>query len=291
MLFVSSLVSSQLLGQGYFYNDKYYDVPIIIEMGCNIGVMNCLTDLGGHAGAGRRFIKDINWKNSQLYVGAYAGFLYNNCIGLQLKAGIGKVTAYDSILKTPATQQRYTRNLHFRSTIMEVLLIGEIHPLYLRDPEYYNDPLLSPYLLAGIGVYKFKPQAFVDDRWIDLQPLRTEGQGFIEYPGRQPYKLTQLNIPLGLGMKYELSPVVNFRMEFIYRMLITDYLDDVSTAYVDPAVFYRYFSGEKAWLAERLANRSFGVAMPGDMRGNGRHRDAYFSVGVKVGVVINRKRR
>ena len=54
-------------------------------------------------------------------------------------------------------------------------------------------------------------------------------------------KLNQLNIPLELGVKYELNSQFNVRAEFIYRKLNTDYLDDVSTEYIDPTIYANYF--------------------------------------------------
>lgn len=39
--------------QYYFYDDKYYDAPLIFEVGGSIGIMNCLTDVGGNKGIGK----------------------------------------------------------------------------------------------------------------------------------------------------------------------------------------------------------------------------------------------
>ena len=52
--------------QYYFYDDQYYDNPVIIEIGGSIGIMNCLTDLGGKKGIGKKFIKDLNLINNRL---------------------------------------------------------------------------------------------------------------------------------------------------------------------------------------------------------------------------------
>ncbi len=73
--------------------------------------------------------------------------------------------------------------------------------------------------------------------WVDLKPLRTEGQGLI--PGREEYKLTQLNIPMGIGVKYFLTETFHVSSEVLHRKTFTDYIDDVSTNYVDPDIFTR----------------------------------------------------
>ena len=62
--------------------------------------------------------------------------------------------------------------------------------------------------------------------------------------------MQQINYPVGLGLKYEFG-TFNLRAEFLYRILSTDYLDDLSTRYIKPTVFANYFSGSQ--LADALA--------------------------------------
>jgi hypothetical protein len=68
----------------------------------------------------------------------------------------------------------------------------------------------------------------------------------VEYPERKEYKLTQLNFPLGAGIKLECSALLNLRLEILHRITRTDYLDDVSTRYIDPSLFQKYLSPNKA---------------------------------------------
>jgi hypothetical protein len=102
-------------------------------------------------------------------------------------------------------------------------------------------------------------------------------------------------LPIAVGIKYALSPVVNIRVEIIYRKLWTDYLDDVSRRYIDPLLFQQYFSPSKANLATRLSDRRFGTpglsTTSGDIRGNDNNNDCYFSGLIKISVVIGRDRR
>ena len=51
--------------QYYYYNDRYYDNDVVMEIGATFGIMNAFTDLGGKKGIGKSFIKDLNWKNSK----------------------------------------------------------------------------------------------------------------------------------------------------------------------------------------------------------------------------------
>jgi hypothetical protein len=122
------------------------------------------------------------------------------------------------------------------------------------------------------------------------------GQGLPEYPHKQLYKLTQVAFPLGIGLRYELSALLNFRLEVIYRFLNTDYLDDVSTEYINPTAFYTNLLPRDALNAQLLADRSYelqpGLYMKeGDIRGNPEKKDGYFSCDLKFGLTFNRKRR
>lgn len=282
--------------QYYFYNDSYYDSDLLFEAGVSGGAMNCLTDLGGKAGIGKPFIKDLNLGTTHLCGGVFLGALYQNKVGLRLEATFGQLSAYDSVLKgiDDVAKYRYNRNLNFRSSITEFSLLAEIHPLFIFIKWEDKDvaaPRYSPYLLGGIGYFSFNPQGKLGNTWIDLQPLSLEGQGFSEYPDVKPYDLKQLNIPFGLGLKYELTPLINLRAECIYRKLNTDYLDDCSNKYIDPAVFYNHLSGSQLSSALILNDRQYvKIMQPGSIRGSADDNDGYFSFNLKVSLLFGRQR-
>jgi len=86
-----------------------------------------------------------------------------------------------------------------------------------------------------------------------------------------------------------LSDRFTLRGEAVYRFLATDYLDDVSTTYIDPNLFDKYLSQHDAALAKRLADRSYiipelGTHPPGSIRGNSNKKDAYYSINIKLGI-------
>ena len=292
------LFSQSLKAQYYFYNDKYYDNAVVIELGASFGVMNSLTDLGGKKGIGKNFIKDLNWKNAKPAYGIYVLAMYQNKIGLRLEGTFGEVNGADSILKNVKTTTfgRYERNLSFKSKISDFQLALEIHPLMFKDFNDQEPPGLSPYGVIGVGYYSFDPKAKLNGQWYSLQPLRTEGQGFREYPNRAPYQLSQLNISAGLGVKYEINSMFNARLEVNHRFLNTDYLDDVSTNYVDPNLFNNYLPANLAAIAQQLSNRK-GELNPsdatsiGDQRGDPKDNDAFFTVQLKIGMMLGRQRR
>ncbi|MEP6699660.1 MAG: hypothetical protein ABJA85_00025 [Bacteroidota bacterium] len=296
---VCSIVFSQpLKAQYYYYNDKYYENAVVLEMGLSAGIMNCLTDLGGKKGIGKNFIKDLNWKNTKLSYGLYAIAMYQNKIGVRLQGTFGSIAGYDSILKqveTPSTG-RYERNLSFKSKISDFQLALEIHPLFFKNYDDEDFPLLSPYAVIGIGYYSFDPQAKLNGQWYALHPLKLEGQGFREYPDRKPYKLSQFNVAVGLGVKYEVNSLFNARLELVHRILNTDYLDDVSTNYIDPNLFYSYLPTNLAAIAQQLHNRK-GELNPsdmttvGDQRGDPSDNDAFFTIQLKFGMTLGRQKR
>lgn len=288
--------------QSYFYNADFYDSDILFELGANIGAMNSLTDIGGKKGVGGKFTKDLNMGNTEFVAGAYFGAMYKYAVGLRLEANFGRVSAYDSILSnvpiTNIARARYNRNLSFRSNITEVALVAELYPLYAFIDWATRDltpPRFSPYVLAGIGFFNFNPQANLNNRWVDLQPLSTEGQGFAEYPGREKYKLNGISFPVGAGVKYDLSPTFNLRAEFMYRPTNTDYLDDVSTRYIDEQAFANNLSGANLTNALLLHDRQrgeyLGQTEAGKKRGNPKDKDQYFSFNLRVGLILGRQRR
>jgi Domain of unknown function (DUF6089) len=282
--------------QYYFFDDDYYDNPYLYEAGISLNAMNALTDLGGTRGIGRKFVKDLNIGYTQLSGGVFFNVAYKNAVALRLEGTFGKIAASDKVLEgiEDAAKTRYNRNLNFRSYITEVSLLAEIHPKFIfKDwPALdYAPSRTSPYLLGGIGYFSFNPQTRFNNRWIDLQPLHTEGQGFAA-TGRPNYKLQQFNIPIGAGVKYELSPLINLRGEFLYRKTFTDYLDDLSTTYIDKALFKdpANLPANKAALAEILYDRQIVRDPISTKRGTETNKDGYFTFNLKISVIIGRER-
>jgi hypothetical protein len=175
--------------------------------------------------------------------------------------------------------------------------MAEFYPtVFLEEEPEDVTGRLRPYGVLGLGAFHFNPQGSIrnqygEEIWVDLKPLHTEGEGFAEYPDRKNYSLTQLNIPMGAGIKYFFSENVNVSFEIIHRKTFTDYIDDVSTRYVDPKLFSKYLSPSQAALAIAISNKSAkGYNTPSygtnDKRGDRTQNDAYFTAGFKVGFRI-----
>ena len=247
------------------------------ELGASLGTMSCNTDIEG---------KIADPKSFKLSGGVYAALLYRQIAGLRLEATFGSVTADD---KRSDKAKLRNRNLNFKSKIAEVSLLAELHPLEFVIRDY--TPALSAYVLAGVGYFTFNPQALYNNTWVALQPLHTEGQGFAELD-RPNYQLYAFNFSGGGGLRYNLSERLTLRGEAVYRMLSTDYLDDVSTSYVRAALFDKYLPKNVADLAKILADRSSELAggepnTQTSRRGNPKNNDAYYSVSIKLGIKLD----
>ncbi|PWT99369.1 MAG: hypothetical protein C5B52_10735 [Bacteroidetes bacterium] len=293
------LISQNASGQDYYYDNQYYDQPLLFQTGIFLGGMNCLTDLGGQKGAGKNFVKDVNWMNTKPMMGFYLGMMYRYFFSGKLIFSLGKVSAYDSVLSKTQTESdlRFQRNLSFKSSIHEIAIVTQWYPWnILTGNTGRGRQTLAPYLLLGVGLFHFSPQAKLDKNWIKLQELHTEGQGFREYPDRIEYKLTQTNKQLGLGFRYEISALFDISAEINWRILKTDYLDDVSAFYVDPNLFDKYLNPDEAAIAKRLADRQqeknpMHVTREGDKRGSPDKNDSYFTFSVNFGYTFNRTKR
>jgi hypothetical protein len=284
LVFISTYLSS--FGQ-------YGESTSFFEAGITIGPSNFLGDLGGNMGKGTTFLKDNNIQMTKLMFGGYLTYQPNEWLGFRLAANFGSIEGDDAIIKPKGglEEARYRRNSNFRSKIQEVFLVAELYPTVFFEYEP-SDVFrkFRPYAVIGVGAFHFNPQGTDPQtgNWVNLKPLRTEGQGFAEFPDRKEYKLTQINVPMGVGIKYFANETFSVALEVIHRKTFTDYIDDVSTSYIDPALFYNYMPLQQAQLAERMANKSNLVAgnaafVAGQKRGTPSNNDAYYSIGVKLG--------
>lgn len=277
----------------FFGNEK-----IKWEVGLNFGPSFFLGDLGGNSGKGTNSLKDLNFKFTKMMKGAFIIMYPSKWAGIRVAANLTHLEGSDAIISTNGISELYRkeRNLDFKTNVWELYGAMEFFPtmLFRKNKEY--EPRIKPYVFGGIGVFNFNPKGSLTDEggnksWHYLQPLRTEGQGMPEYPERKPYKLTQVNIPYGGGIKYYASERINISMELLYRKTFTDYIDDVSTAYIDSANFTRNLTPENAALAISISDKHIpmvsqipGRYPEGTQRGDPKDGDTYFSIIVKIGI-------
>jgi hypothetical protein len=269
------------------------------ELGLGLGPSFFLGDLGGIRGKGKTFVKDVNFPFTKFMKGLYLGYYPAEWIGLRAAVNIGRLEGNDAAIKTNGKDEfeRKKRNLHFRSKLFEAYGALEIYPTVFfesYDGLYHK---FRPYGVIGFGIFHYNPTAqYVQPNgetvWVELRPLRLEGQGMAEYPDRQPYSLWQQEIPMGFGFKYYLKENMYVGLEILHRKTFTDYIDDVSIKYIDPALFSNYLTPQEATMARQLMYRELaitGVSRPyiNQQRGDPTENDAYFSGMFRIGWRIN----
>ncbi len=271
-----------------------------IELGLGFGPSFFLGDLGGNRGAGTTFIKDVNLPVTKLIKGLYVNFYPTEWLGFRVSANIGQLEGYDSLIKSTGKVEmdRRRRNLGFKSALAEAYVAAEIYPTVFLEQYDGLSHKLRPYGLAGVGIFHFNPKAQYYDpagnmSWVELKPLHLEGQGFPEYPKRKDYSLTQKEIVMGGGFKYYLNESMYVGFEILHRKTFTDYIDDVSTDYIDPHYFDVHLSPELAQQARQLSyreqfyNPSVNRPYINEQRGNPNQNDAFFSGILRLGWRIN----
>ena len=227
-----------------------------LHLNLSVGAANYYGDLQS---------KRYTFKQAKAALGI--GLSYELSDKLVARAGFtfAKVTGDDKL--NPQTQ---VRNLNFTSSIAEVQIGAEY---YLLNP-YENS--IAPYVFAGIAAFRFNPYTIdTSGTKFYLQPLSTEGQGF--YQNRKPYNLSQFALPFGAGAKLALSENISVGIEVGLRKLFTDYLDDVSTTYIDPNLLITNRGPKSFELAFRENElKTLNTYPLGDIRGGQKYKDWYY---------------
>ena len=233
-------------------------------------------ELGIVLGASNYF-GDLNTSYSLKRIGPAGGVVarynFNNRICIKLAGTYGRLRAMDSDSENPFQR---ARNLSFRAGVVDASLQLEFNffpYIHGSDQDYY-----TPYIFIGAGASYANPKANLDDTWVALQPLGTEGE-----PIGGEYPLANPAIAYGIGFKTDINSVLSLNVELSGRALFSDYLDDVSTTYPN----LLQLQNLRGVTAARLSDRS-GEVVPepigetGRQRGNSKNNDAYgfLTVGV-----------
>lgn len=263
MKFVFSILCILVLTAGSIYSQAGKRTFKQHEVGISIG--------------GCYYIGDLNPKKhfnlTQPGGGIFYRFTPNYRYAFRGGINFGSIMGDDS--QSDETDQ-LQRNLNFKSNITEFNVIAEFNFLEYRIS---NDKYkFTTYLFLGLDVFMFKPRAQINNQWVDLQPLRTEGED-------KRYKLTQMSIPFGIGVKMNVSRQVGIGFEWGPRKTFTDFLDDVSGTYPDPTL-KPYSSQLSQQLSDRSKNAGSNI---NEQRGNPRTKDWYVFCGITLTVKLNIK--
>ncbi|MBL8003226.1 MAG: outer membrane beta-barrel protein [Flavobacteriales bacterium] len=239
----------------------------------------------GPTGGVSYYIGDLNPlkhypKNTHFAGGLVFRYNFNDRYAFRLQGLYSKLEAYDS--DSPDSLQ-LLRNLSFRTNLLEISGLIEVNFFKYRS-KGKDSRKWTPFVFVGFGYFRTNPQAQLDDTWYDLQPLGTEGQGTSS--GEDYYKLDQLCMPFGTGLKFNFGKV-DLQLEWGLRRTWTDHIDDVSGQYVDNAQL-EFESGDlAAQLADRSVLRETGFNT-GRARGDVQTRDWYQYTGLTLTFLLTR---
>ncbi|MCX6232193.1 MAG: DUF6089 family protein [Bacteroidetes bacterium] len=259
-------------------------IIIICGILISLGSYAQRSELGGFAGTSY-YLGDLNPSNQFGSPNLAAGLIYRYNLNPHWAF---RVNAIYGILEGDDADYSNPRNLSFRTNVFEFSTQIELNFFeYFTGSKAHR---FTPYIFGGVGVFFFNPQAKdIDGKWQDLQPLGTEGQGTISYPTRKPYSLTQMAVPFGVGLKLSISKTICIGLEWGMRKTFTDYIDDVSTTYVDNIVLAAEKGKIAAFLADKttvLINPQTGYAYPAHLentqRGNSENNDWYSFAGFTI---------
>jgi len=247
-------------------------------------------------------------------IGFHGGYKFHHSAAIRAEFNFVRVSA-DDFSSDPTDESsfpRYNRNLSFRNDIKELQIGVEISLLPNYGGVDQRLPL-NAYLFVGGAVFLHEPQGKVPDfdyqtdqtggtpapqagEWVKLRPLQTEGQD---------YNNLEFSIPIAIGATMRLPGTnLNASLEFGFRYLFTDYIDDVSTTYVgldqftdpvarilsDRSAEATSFKGEARDLSTLSINQTNGffhdgnngAGLQGSVRGNPDNNDMMFVTQLKV---------
>ncbi len=271
----AGIISALMLG-GLFQARAQY----AWDFGIHLGGSNYLGEMGGKDQPRRDFVWDMKLSQTRWAVGGFARRRLNRLFSANVGLMYFRIQGADELTEY---RPRRGRNLNFRNDMFELYLRPEFTIYQDNDlggrGRYRTDFRLFGY--AGIALFYHNPKGQLDNQgeFYDLRPLTTE---LVEY------SQIGLSIPAGIGFHFTRQRRHRFGFDLGWRTTFTDYLDDASTNYVDPA----QLPGGENGLAAQMANqRPFATAVdpnvalphpnnyePGAIRGDPTHNDSYLTV-------------
>lgn len=274
------LVATVTHGQ-YFRNSGYWKTHRSEYM-IGLGLSNFLGELGGRDQIGSPFVWDLEL--SQTKPAASLGYRYHTAEkqALRLNFTYGILAGNDNLTSEVF---RSNRNLNFKTDVFELQLCYEIHlfkeelgHIYdLRGVKGTKASRVGLYFFGGIGGFYFDPKAQVNNAWVELRPLGTEGQGLPN--GAEPYDQFQICVPMGIGIRKAFTKQWSAGLELQYTKTFTDYIDDVSGVYYDKEVIREAYGDLAAYLSDPSLNDPDAggefATVTGAQRGDPEDLDAY----------------
>ena len=198
-----------------------------------------------------------NWASTDIQftrpgVGLYAVYRYSPNFSFRSGFSWSRIKGDDFESADPNDQNslfRYARNLSFRNNLYEFTFQG-MWDIFGNHGTFLNRVPFTPYVFAGAAVFYHEPKGLVPDmnyhnpgeptpladagKWVNLRELGTEGQfSTADIEKGERYGPVQISVPVGVGMRFQLSKRMDFAFEVGYKFLFFDHIDDVSGKFVD----------------------------------------------------------
>lgn len=253
---------------------SYWEIGLVGGVANYVGdINNMFKDGEDNTKEWNQFESSFNMYNAHFVGGILARYNFNPRWVLRTSLMFGKLSGDDKHFNN-------TRNLSFHSALQELSLVGEFNFMDYRTGSRQHR--FTPYIFGGLALFHFNPKTEIldpitqEEITVTLHDLNTEGQGLVE--GRKNYKRLALAVPFGVGVKFSIASHTCIALEWGFRKTFTDYIDDISTSYIDRNELISY-AGEQAAFAADRTNELEGYDgvyhQRGEMRGNKTTKDWY----------------
>lgn len=251
------------------------------EFGGGIGAASLLGEMGGDEQTRRDFISDMKLDQTRQAANGFVRYRLTPIFSLKASLNYMTVRGADSLSRNIG---RNTRNLSVRNNMYELSTEFQYFFFEINDlgRTYRYKDNFRAYIGLGAGALLHSPQTLYQGNWVNLRPLTTEGV---------KYSLITMTIPASAGFYFTINKQFRLGWNICWRTTFTDYLDDISNKYLDPATLPND-------LSRALANRSipsdtdpaaiFSHA-PGQKRGDPTNRDSFLTSNIEFSYVYRGK--
>ena len=271
-------ILAPIISYGQFLNTQQNWAENKHELSLGLGVTGFLGDLGGADQVVADYsVKDIDINSSHIGGSLSYRYRFHRNFATSTMVNMVMLRGSDAQTKEPI---RNMRNLSFQSFFamlsqrFEIILLANERVGRRSGSVDHNEQL---YLIGGIGAMYFNPKTKYQGNWVTLYDKHTEGQGLTGGPAE--YKRITATVPLGIGFRVGVSRLWRIGLEVTYVKTFSDYIDDVSGEYYDPAVIGASYGPNAAYLSNPSATPE--AFNPGSQRG-GKYNDAFFYANIMI---------
>ncbi|MCX2745230.1 DUF6089 family protein [Mangrovivirga sp. M17] len=213
-------------------------------------------------------LKEGRWIDDNINISVGGMYKINQHLSLRSELTYFRLSGDDRDSRNETSiRERY---LSFRADNFELNVQAVVY-FFNNGLSYYIRPPFNIYAFGGIGAFYSNPKAEIEGEWYALRPVETEGVS---------YSPIHANFNGGLGVTAKINYRMSLMAEAGWRITTTDYIDDVSTQYIDQSNFP---TQTEKWLADMRPYRA-GLEPweAGHIRGNPSENDGYMFIQLKL---------